>query len=569
MKMKQSVPRRGERGIVMFLGVLSIAVVIPMVGLSVDVGYLYASKARLQAAVDGASLAAARALNLGASTTAQATSAKQNAVNWFYSNFPPGNWATTNTVMTQANVQVYDDVTNPNLRHVDVTASTRVPTYFMKWLRVNNTMISAKGFATRRDAVVMLVLDRSGSMCGALTQPCTGGSCAAMKSAAKLFTGQFAAGRDYIGMVSFSDAVNRYSPPVQSFRTVLGYTDGSVSGSGGIDNIQCAGGTGSAQAVSVGYNALYQRYLPGAFNVLVFESDGLPNTLTMNTWDGTAHGIASNGTSGSPTGCKDNAGKAKVSGGWNTLAAARQWTTTTYSMNTITTDTPHVGFVADIPAGSIGAIYSTDPPVAPSTTKNFTLLADYTDTSGNSGLDQKITTVSNSCLWSARTSTSNSSVSTTTSAGMNDFAWLSPTDVFGNALRPALNPYKTITLNGTRVKFDNTQTLDTKWQQFHDGALNATDNAAYRARTNANIPATVFVIGLGGNGTVDHTLLQRMANDTRGDTTVTPNIPTCAANTSCVHYDNQPQGTYIFSSDSNTLRAKFLELSSQILRLSQ
>ncbi len=50
MKMEQAVQRRGERGIVMFLGVLAIAIVIPMVGVSVDVGYLYASKARLQAA---------------------------------------------------------------------------------------------------------------------------------------------------------------------------------------------------------------------------------------------------------------------------------------------------------------------------------------------------------------------------------------------------------------------------------------------------------------------------------------------------------------------------------------
>jgi Flp pilus assembly protein TadG len=199
--------RRGERGVVMIVGVLSLAVVIPMVGLSVDVGYLYASKARLQASVDGASLAAARALNLGSSTAAQADSAKQNAVNWFYSNFPPGNWATTSTVMTTANVDVYDDMVNTNLRHVDVTASSRVPTYFMKWLNFDSTQIGAKGFATRRDAVVMLVLDRSGSMCQPGGSPCGGAppqqarACGPMKDAAKLFTGQFAAGRDYIGLV--------------------------------------------------------------------------------------------------------------------------------------------------------------------------------------------------------------------------------------------------------------------------------------------------------------------------------------------------------------------------------
>ena len=47
--------------------------IVLMVGLVIDVGILYSAKSRLQAAVDGASLAAARALNLGQTTNAQAT----------------------------------------------------------------------------------------------------------------------------------------------------------------------------------------------------------------------------------------------------------------------------------------------------------------------------------------------------------------------------------------------------------------------------------------------------------------------------------------------------------------
>ncbi|MEO5925999.1 MAG: VWA domain-containing protein [Bryobacteraceae bacterium] len=576
--MKQAVQRRGERGIVLFLGVLSLAMIIPMVGVSVDVGYLYASKARLQAAVDGASLAAARALNLGTSTSAQATSAKQNAVNWFYSNFPPGNWATSNTVMTTSNVQVYDDTINPNLRHVDVTATTRVPTYFMKWLHFNSTTISALGFASRRDAVVMLVLDRSGSMCSGASQPCTGGACASMKSAAKIFTGQFAAGRDYIGLVSFSDATFIHSPPVQSFRTTLGYTDGTTSGSGAIDTIQCAGGTNTAQAMSMGYNALYQRYLPGAFNVLVLETDGLPNTLTVNMWDGTAFGMASRSTTTTgknpvttSRGCKDNSSKNKYDGGWrnSTIADARVWTSG-FSMNTITTNTPHVGFISNIPSGSIGTIYSPDPATSP---KYFNLVGQYIDTSGNSGLDQISTSTTLNCLWGTSQAD--------TVAEMEDFLWLPAADVTGNSMKPALNPYKnSVILNGTgRIKFNSTavtgttnntaMTITQMWQNYHDAALNATDHAGYRARTNANIPATVFVIGLGGQGSdpTDHTLLQRIANDPRGDSSV-PYVA-CASNASCVNYSAQPQGTYIYSSNSNVLKAKFLELSSQILRLSQ
>ena len=60
----------------------------------------------------------------------------------------------------------------------------------------------------------------------------------------------------------------------------------------------------------------------------------------------------------------------------------------------------------------------------------------------------------------------------------------------------------------------------TNWQNYHNGVLNATDNAAYNARANTTIAATVFAIGLGGNSTTgppDPVLLQRMANDPNGD----------------------------------------------------
>jgi hypothetical protein len=559
--MRNVVQRRGERGVVLFLGVLSLAVVIPMVGLSVDVGYLYASKARLQAAVDGASLAAARSLNLGANTAAQAAAAKQNAVNWFYSNFPPGNWSTSATTMNPSTVAVYDDMVNPNLRHVDVTASTRVPTYFMKWLHFDSTTINAIGFSSRRDAVITMVLDRSGSMCSPGAPPCnTSGACGPMKDAAKLFTGQFAAGRDYIGLVSFSDGTYVHTAPTQSFRTVLGFNDGTTSGTGAIDAIQCQGGTGTAEAISIGYNTLYQRWLPGAFNVLVIETDGLPNTLALNMWDGAAFAFASLGTVSSPLGCRDSASKAKVSGGWNNYASRRLWKASGYSLNTISANTPHAGFMADIPTGAIGSIYSPDPATV---TKSFTLMADPFDTSGNSGLNLLGTT--SNCRFG-----SSGGGSITNNTLLGDFLWLPGTDIMGNSVKPPVNPYKpSVVMNGTHLKFDSTYSVNQKWTNYHDAALNAADHAAYRARTNASLPATVFVIGLGGQGAdpTDHTLLQRMANDARGD--LAGLYPACAANAACVHYDDQPTGTYIYSTSQSVLKQKFLELSSQILRLAQ
>ena len=541
MNIQKSIQKRGEQGIVLLLGIVSLAIVIPMVGISVDVGYLYTNKARMQAAVDGASLAAARSLNLGQTTAQQASTAQQNAVNWFYSNFPPGNWATRNTVMNTGTVVVDDAPGNPNLRRVRVTATTQVPTYFMKWFNFNATTLTSIGMATRRDAVIMLVLDRSSSMC---VPNCN--ACNEMKAAAKLFTGQFAAGRDYIGLVSFSDGTFIHYPPVQNFRTALGYTSGSLTGNGAIDTIVCSGGTGSAEAISMAYNTLYRRYLPGAFNVLVFESDGLPNTLAMNMWDGSSYGFANR------DGCKDASGKSKTTGGWTTAASARQWRAG-FPMNTITVDTPHVGLIPDIPAGAVGAMYSNDPGGI-----SMQPFSDPFDTSGNSGINAYNSSTMVSCSFTG--------TATSTASNFADFAWLPGTDIMGNSVKPALNPYKTtVVMNGTHLKFDSSQSTNQRWQNYHDATLNAADNAAYRARANTTIKPTVFVIGLGN--TVDHTLLQRVANDPKGD--VGGLYADCAINSACVHYDTQYSGTYIYAPTSAALRQKFLELSSQILRLSQ
>ncbi len=558
---------KSQRGVSLILSTISLVFIIPMTSLIVDLGVLYVAKARLQAAVDGAALAAARALNLGQDTASQATSAKHNAVNWFYANFPNGNWSTSGTVMNTDSVQVYDDAANPNLRHVDLSARTNVPTYFMKWFNVGAETISATGHATRRDSVIMLVLDRSGSMCSPSSSPCTtAGACGPMKAAAKLFTGQFAAGRDYIGLVSFSDGTYVSSSPTRNFRTVLGYTASSGSGTGAIDNLQCQGGTNSAQAISVGYNELYKMALPGALNVLVFESDGLPNALTMNMWDGSAFGLANQGTS---TGCEDLNNRrvgSSPTAGWTTYANRRYWlgssTTAAYSMNSGGT-----GFMTDIPGGAIGAMVTSDPHA----TRAFWALASPFHPNATTA-NVFFTNGSTSAYGCAFATSSSSSPQSNITTMSKEFKWLPATDVFGNSVNPS-NAYQTgITMNGSHLKFDSTMTSAQLWTNFWKASLNAADNAAYRARANATLPANVFVIGLGGQGAdpPDYTLMQRIANDPLGDQYNTPTLyNACASQPGCVNYPSQPQGRFIFSSDSTKLKQAFLALSSQILRLSR
>ena len=322
--------RRREKGASLFVTIGALVfIILPMAGLTVDVGFLYSAKARLQAAVDGAALAAARSLTLGQTIASQETNAAQNAVNWFYGNYPPGTWLTTSTLMSTSTVSVYPDPTNPQLAHVNVSASTSVPTFFMKWLNVNFTTITAVGQATRRSIVAMLVLDRSGSMCmqsGTLHEPCAGSGgtypCDAMVTAAKQFTGSFAAGRDYIGLVSFAENAYIHSAPSQNFATTLGYSNNSGTGTGQIDDISCYGGTSTAAAMAMAYQLLWQTALPGALNIIMLETDGLPNTMTMNWWDST-NTVAGISTSSN---CTDSAGKKKSAGGFGSAAVMPAWT---------------------------------------------------------------------------------------------------------------------------------------------------------------------------------------------------------------------------------------------------
>jgi Flp pilus assembly protein TadG len=548
--------RNRQSGASLFLAIAALVwVVIPMLGLVVDIGILYSVKARLQAAVDGAALAAARALNLGQTTAEQATAAQQNAVNWFYANFPPGNWSTTGTVMTTANVIVVNSPGNANLRQVTVTASTNVPAWFMRFVGFTSTALSVSGQASRKDLVAMLVLDRSGSMCAvngvAGSQPCsksnTATACAAMITAAKNFTGSFAEGRDQIGMLTFSDGFYLDTKPTISFQSLLGYSNAAGSSNGAIDNITCGGGTGTAAAISLAYNELYKIAEPGAMNLIMLETDGLPNTLVYNFYatPGTIGTLALNTASN----CVDQNNLTYKNNGWRTTTSARTWITG------IPMNTNGAGYMANVPAGAIGGFYTSDP--AQGTYLDAMFNPNQTTDSSNSTNSLYLPNA-NGCLFDG----------TLTGMYGTDLNWLPGQDVFGNQVAPT-NEYLPLALTSG---YNNlTGTANTDWKYTHAAALNATDNAAYNARNNATLPAYVFVIGLGGNdgNPPDPILLQRLANDSSADQYNNPAAyPACSTEPSCITYPNQPQGQFIYSPTAAQLGQAFLAISSQILRLS-
>lgn len=594
---------RKERGVILIWGTVSMLLIIPMIGMSIDIGFLYSIKSKLQSAVDGAALASARALNIGSTLSAQETSATANANTWFNSNFPSGYFGTYNTTMQTPTYNSANQVMS-----ISITATTQADSFFMKWLGFGATTVSATGTASRRTVVAMLVLDRSGSMCNGGSDPCagTGNSlpCSAMVSAAKMFTGQFQEGTDYIGMVSFSENVYIHSVPVTNFQSVLGYTNASGSGTGALDTIYCGGGTSTALAMATAYQELYMASLPGALNVITLETDGMPNTLAMNFWDSTNNlpGLQTNSncldvnghkyTGAGGNGFKTAANVPSWTYGWAMNGTSGQTngfgTTNSYTSPNSTT----TGYYANIPAGMIAEIGGQDPSTSgfnyyfedPYYYSSGQSSSTTNNTPGQGGSPGSTSDPYNDMLgFSSYYGGETTDAMPLNGCGMSngeysqtpiDIAWFPKTDIFGNSLNPSYG-YLTVTTDAYG-HITQSGVSPANFNNYHNAVLNATENSAYVVRSNSTIPATIFAVGLGGNATLDYVLLQRMANDPNGDEFNTTGTLTggayylpCSQETACATVSSQPQGTFIYAPTTTYLAEAFLRISSQVLRLSK
>lgn len=515
---------------------------IGMMGLGIDVGLMYAVKARLQMACDGAAVAALRSLSLAQSTASQTTAATNTAVQWFNANFA-GNYLGAANTSTPA-VTVTDDNTN-HVRKVSVTASTTAPSYFMKLWGNNGTNVGALGEAARRDVVIMLVLDRSNSMNNASNSYGGQTPCQVMKTAAKQFTGMFQQNRDRIGLVSFAETAQVAQSPTTTFQTALGYTNSAGSGTGSIDSISCTGGTNTSTGVALGWNELYKMQLPGALNALVVFTDGVPTAGTYSFV--VPAGVDPTGTAQSAvlatSNCVDSTGKALRSGG-SLISSPTNWISR--EANSGSTISLGVNSYWSAISGPVGALYGDgssmygiDPFFAPAATNATTL----ENVSKNS-------TESPGCSFTGSDNPS------------TDIAFVPPQDYFGN-----LSTGHWSSLSTSLIQSSYRVTVNAA--NIGNVVFNLADNAANSARgahtyTNlAAMPGTlVYTIGLGGNGGVDFTLLQRMAND--------PNADPHGAYPAYPGYNTaQPVGTFIYSSDTSQLQAAFTRLASMILRISR
>lgn len=305
--------RASERGMVMIVYTISMALIVLVLGLAIDGGVLYLIKGRLQAASDAGALAAARSLNLSLTPAQQDADAATAANNFFNANFPDNLFKTTSSQMSTG--VSYGSGAAVNTVYVTTTATTNAPTYFMRWLGYTTVPLRVTGTASRRDLNLMLVLDRSGSM----NNGATPSACDQMKTAADSFVDMFSNNRDMLGLVVFNSASQTLFSPVKNFNPGI---------KAQIDAITCGGWTGTAGGLHEAYRQILNLNNPAKLNAIVVFTDGLANTIQSsfpvksmsdNRWGtgtnaSTLVPVGPSGCSSSPTPIGSLSGEGTVNG---------------------------------------------------------------------------------------------------------------------------------------------------------------------------------------------------------------------------------------------------------------
>jgi Flp pilus assembly protein TadG len=577
--------------------------VVAVVGLAVDAGTIYMIKARLSSAVDAAALAAGRSVNvtenLGAAQSAATTTAQQ----FFAANFPTGyfNTGPNAPTVTPTLTEQTDGNGNPNgVINIQVNASVAAPTYFMNIFNISNVTVNATGTASRRDLIMMLVLDTSASMNTATTPT----ACQAMVTAAQNFI-TLLSPYDEVGLIEFNLTATMKDSPTTNHTQV----------SNDIANITCGSNTNTTSALELAYEQIQQAAVPLALNTIVLFTDGSPNGITATfparAVSDTRYGPAVPNPA-SPASCA-NTGATDANGdNENTLCVMVPICTsssTAYGASGTIYGTISQGSGQDSYGGNTFGFGSPTSGV----------LAGYLPSGANAPDSMNLST--STCSWSntappAATAPLSASNNPGNATERQFVAYIPDTDAYGNSLHgvaatgtspygsvsggmetrdfwlfqtnPECSPDPTVVPNckNTGGPWTAGLGIGTGSNKFTSGAysgqfrpdqpntivaasMNGAMAEAYRIRSDATYHVVIDTIYLTGNGTdsVDHEFLAVVANAPQ----VTP-LPYDAAGTAPyanpAYQVNQQSGLYLVTSSSSALASLFAQVASEFLTLS-
>ena len=256
------IPHKRQSGQVLIMVALSAVVLIASAGLAIDSALGYFVKAKLNAAVDSASLAAARGVTLGDTQAAQAANARQSAKEFFNINYPD-KFLLSTPVLNPVGV-VFDRGTVT----IDVSATASMPVSLMGILGFKTLNVAAAAQTIRKDLDMVLVMDTSGSLSS---------NAAAVRAAGKSFLNKFNSTVDRIGLLHFSSGTV-IDLPIKKLDRGFNRTQASTA----IDNYGFSGNTNYSEGMWRAREQLngISQSDRSSLRVIVFFSDGAPTALS-------------------------------------------------------------------------------------------------------------------------------------------------------------------------------------------------------------------------------------------------------------------------------------------------
>jgi Flp pilus assembly protein TadG len=239
------------------------AVLIALIGLSIDLGFAYVTRARLSKACDAAVLAGMNNINLGLVNAGNVASAT------FAANYAIGKPSLTDT----PTVSYYfgtDSGGNPTF---SMAAKTQMNTFFVRVLgavpgmpKWTTLTVGETAQVVRATLYLTMVQDRSGSMVD-------NGGAAGMLDAVTNFTSFFDDTRDNMGLVTFATTTRIDAPIAQPFATTIRTKVSNLSYAGGTFS---QGGLTNALVMENNISVPTGRFVKKA---VVFFTDGHANII--------------------------------------------------------------------------------------------------------------------------------------------------------------------------------------------------------------------------------------------------------------------------------------------------
>ena len=256
--------RKRQQGSVSILVALSLIALLGILGLAIDSGFGYMIKAKLDAAADGAAVAAGEAVTRGDTQAAQTTNAQQAAAAFFTANYPAGFLGSTATLATPS--ITFDSLGTVT---IDIAAQAQVPVSFMQLFGFNILTVSTTSESIRKTLDMAFVVDTTGSMATDPTEP------PLVRSNAISFLSNFDISNDRVALMHFAFGTIVDTP----FKSDSSRGFDRAAMATKISNYSFSGSTNSSEAFWNARNQMNNLQNPSSLRVIVFFSDGAPNSF--------------------------------------------------------------------------------------------------------------------------------------------------------------------------------------------------------------------------------------------------------------------------------------------------